>query len=148
MCIQPLVYSWRACKDFYQKTNGSTGKIAINLIAFNKYEHQGIEYTVDDINIKEILTEIGSSEVFRINLYDYYSEQTVNENKGNEQIEKLFKAICDCGYEVKICHCWGDRVKSAFGMLDSSTEGLSDLGEEGQRNYGKAVELIEKYLYV
>lgn len=137
-----------ACKNFYQKTHGNTGKIAINLIAFNKYEHQGIEYTVDDMNIKEILDEIGDSGMFRINLYDYYSEQTVNENKGNEQIEKLYKAIRGYGYDVKLCHCWGDRVKSAFGMLDSSTEGLSDLGTDGQRNYQKAVELIEKYLYV
>lgn len=144
----PYKQMLHACKDFYQKTNGSTGKIAINLIAFNKYEHQGIKYTVDDMNIKEILNEIGDSEMFRIKLYDYYSEQAVNENKGNEQIEKLYKAISGYGYDVKICHCWGDRVKSAFGMLDSSTEGLSDLGADGQRNYRKAVELIEKYLYV
>lgn len=144
----PYKQMLRACKDFYQKTNGSTGKIAINLIAFNKYEHQGIEYTIDDMNIKEILDEIGDSEIFRINLYDYYSEQTVNENKGNEQIEKLYNTISGYGYDVKICHCWGDRVKSAFGMLDSSIEGLSDLGLDGQRNYRKSVELIEKYLDV
>lgn len=144
----PYKQMLRACKDFYRKTKGSTGKIAINMIAFNKYEYQGIEYTVDEMNIKEILNEIDDSDTFRISLYDYYSEHTVNENKGNEQIEKLYKTIKDCGYDVKICHCWGDRVKSAFGMLDSSTEGLSDLGEEGQRNYQKAVELIQKNLFV
>lgn len=135
-----------SCKAFYQKTNGCTGKIAINLIAFNKYEYQGFKYTIDESNIKEILDEIGDAEIFRINLYDYYSEQTVNDNRGNMQIERLYSEIKKYGYEVKICHCWGDRVKSAFGMLDASTEGLSDLGEGGQRNYQKSVELIEKYL--
>ena len=133
-----------ACKEFYEKTNGSTGKIAINLIAFDNYEYNGIEYTLDENSIFDILNEIKYPEIFRINLYDYYSENTVNKNKGNEQIEKLYNAIRNNNYEVKICHCWGDRVKSAFGMLHSSTEGLSDLGHEGYKNYLKSVELIEK----
>ena len=144
--VSKRILSKKWTKTDNTKTNGCTGKIGINLIAFNKYEYQGIKYTVDDTSIVEILNEIGNPEIFRIIVYDYYSEKIVEYNKGNEQIEKLYKAINEYGYDVKVCHCWGNRVKSAFGMLDSSVEGLSDLGLDGQRNYQKSIDLIEKYL--
>lgn len=134
------------CKALYEKTSGKIEKIAINLIAFNQYEHGGRTFTVNEEKVKAILSEIDNPKIFRINLYDHYSEKTIASNKGNEQIETLYKAIASEGYEVKASHCWGERVNSAFGMLDTSTVGLSDLGEDGLKNYYKAVQLIEEYL--
>ena len=131
-------------KALYEKTNGKIGKIVINLIAFNKYEHEGRTLTIDEENVKTILSEIGDHNIFRINVYDHYSEKNIANNKGNERIERLYKAIEAEGYEVKACHCWGERVNSAFGMLNASTIGLSDLGHDGCRNYDKAIQLIEE----
>ena len=131
------------CRELQKKTNGKIGKIVINLIAFDNYEYKGFQYSLNEDSINKILCVINDPSVFRINIYDYYSERLMTKNKGNEQIENIYRVISEAGYEVKACHCWGEGVKSSFGMLDSSTEGLSDLGQDGCRNYDNAVRLIQ-----
>lgn len=125
----------------------SNEKIGVGILMFNNYKvgRNTETYTLTPEKLEQILRQL-DKDIFRIDLCDVNKTSTGRQVSPlrNEDAKILCEVLGSRGFEGKTFSSFGDNEQSGCGMLNSTTESMSEIGKKTIEHFNVAVNLLNK----
>ncbi|MHB8130804.1 MAG: metallophosphoesterase [Mobilitalea sp.] len=124
----------------------SNEKIGVGILMFNKFciGKKTDPYTLTPEKLELILNQL-DKDIFRIDLCDVNKMSTGSQSPlRNEDAKKLCEVINNMGFEGKTFSSFGDSEQSGCGMLNSTTDSMSEIGVKSIEHFNAAVDLLNR----
>lgn len=140
-------YSYKQFLTYCSKLREVSGeKIGVGILMFNNYHVNGNEgvYTLTPEKLELILKQL-DKDIFRIDLCDVNKTSLGTQaSLSNENASRLCEVYTGMGFEGKTFSSFGDNEQSGCGMLNSTTDSMSEIGKTTIEHFNAAITLLNK----